>query len=86
MASQSALDQIFALAEALPVADQLELDRRLRYQRTSKCRLLSLPPELRNRIWYLAALDALRTYLRCGKQFPLQVICYQIRNEFSSIY
>ncbi|KAK4545262.1 hypothetical protein LTR36_003442 [Oleoguttula mirabilis] len=51
-------------------------------------RFLKLPPELRNRIYYLAALDALPAHIDFQTQLPpgLLTTCRQIRDEFASIY
>ncbi|KAK6390067.1 hypothetical protein LTR65_005880 [Meristemomyces frigidus] len=47
---------------------------------------LKLPPELRNRIYYLAALDALPAHVRNHLLPALLTTCRQTRAEFSSLY
>ncbi|KAK3696506.1 hypothetical protein LTR37_017924 [Vermiconidia calcicola] len=47
---------------------------------------LTLPPELRNRIYNLVALSALHTHVTHGRPPGLLAACRQVRAEFSNLY
>lgn len=73
---------------ASELAQTLAAEEGLEYQHSTESRLLNLAPELRNRIYYYAALNAVEDHATLYTRGApgLLAVCRQIRREFSSLY
>lgn len=85
---QEAMTPNMTLQNVEELAQNLTANSSLEHQRGTGSRLLDLPPELRNRIYYYTALDAVGRHAsnpRYGAP-GLLAVCRQVRQEFSSLY
>ncbi|KAK5122619.1 hypothetical protein LTR85_003882 [Meristemomyces frigidus] len=75
-------------AHAMTPAELNEAEPHIHILRRTASPLLKLPPELRNQIYYFAALDAIPAHAdyHAPKPPALLTVSRQIRQEFSSLY
>jgi len=74
------------LIKGLTPSELLELKLHIREHQLATCRLLGLPAELRNRVYYFVALNVLEAHVNDGRSPSLLRVCRQARQEFSSLY
>ena len=75
-----------AFIDTMTPSGLVEIQYRVRERRATHCRFLQLPAELRDRLYYFAALNAFPAHPRDRESPPMLMVCRQVRKEFSDIY
>lgn len=82
----SKVDQILAWVSTLSEQEEHQLESELRYRRNATTRLLKLPPELRNRIYFYIAVQGVKAHVEEQTEPALLRASRQLRAEFHGLY
>ena len=86
MTSNTTFQLLEGMLDTLTSEDLLKLEEYIRSRKSQVCRLLNLPPEIRNKIYGLVLCDTSHAkMLYSRKVYGLFATCHQLRTEYSSV-